>query len=80
MTSTPQSRRDLLKGAIAVAAAAGAGTVATSRRAEAQAGAAPSRPRIDDVLRQAVDAKDVPGVVAMAATDKGLLYDALKAV
>jgi CubicO group peptidase (beta-lactamase class C family) len=31
--------------------------------------------RIDGALRQAVDAKDVPGVVAMAATDKGLLYE-----
>jgi methyl acetate hydrolase len=27
------------------------------------------------VLRQAVEAQDVPGVVAMAATDKGLLYE-----
>jgi len=27
------------------------------------------------VLRQAVDARDVPGVVALAATDKGLLYE-----
>jgi len=27
------------------------------------------------VLRQAVDAKEVPGVVAMAATDKGLAYE-----
>jgi methyl acetate hydrolase len=35
----------------------------------------PSRARIDAVLRQAVDAKEVPGVVAMAATDKGLLYE-----
>ena len=31
--------------------------------------------RIDGVLRQATDAKEVPGVVAMAATDKGLLYE-----
>ena len=27
------------------------------------------------VLKQAVDAKEVPGVVAMAATDKGVLYE-----
>ena len=33
------------------------------------------RARIDSALRHAVDAKDVPGVVAMAATDKGLLYE-----
>jgi methyl acetate hydrolase len=31
--------------------------------------------RIDGLLKQAVDAKDVPGVVAMAATDRGVLYE-----
>jgi methyl acetate hydrolase len=30
---------------------------------------------IDDVLRQAVHAPDVPGVVAMAATDQGIMYE-----
>jgi CubicO group peptidase (beta-lactamase class C family) len=35
----------------------------------------PGRTRIDSVLWQATDAKEVPGVVAMAATDKGLLYE-----
>ena len=77
MTPTSQSRRDVLKGAgaIAAAAAAGFGNLATSRRAEGQGAAAPARARIDGVLRQAVDAKEVPGVVAMAATDKGLLYE-----
>jgi CubicO group peptidase (beta-lactamase class C family) len=33
------------------------------------------RAQIDRVLRRAVDAREVPGVVAMAATDKGLLYE-----
>jgi len=74
MTSMPYSRRDLLKGAVAVATTVGVGTIAVSRRAHAQAGAA-QRGRIDAVLRQAVDAKEVPGVVAMAATDRGLLYE-----
>ena len=37
-----------------------------TRRAHAQAGRGA---RIDSVLKQAVDAKEVPGVVAMAATD-----------
>jgi methyl acetate hydrolase len=68
--SSPQTRRDVLKGAVAVAAAASVGAT-TMRRAGAQGGAA----RIDGVLRQAVDAKEVPGVVAMAATDKGALYE-----
>src|SRR3989442_13092357 len=73
MTSTPHSRRDVLKGA-AIAAAASVCAV-SSRRAEAQGGTTQSRAQIDGVLRQAVDAKEVPGVVAMAATDKGLLYE-----
>lgn len=34
-----------------------------------------SRAHIDSALRQAVDAREVPGVVAMAATDTGLLYE-----
>jgi len=67
-----QTRRDVLKGAAAVAAAVSIGATA-SRPARAQGTA--SRARVDGVLRQAVDAKDVPGVVAMAATDKGLLYE-----
>jgi methyl acetate hydrolase len=77
MTSTPLSRRDLMKGTAAIAAGAsvGIGSLTISRRAEAQQGATEPRARIDSVLRQGVDAKDVPGVVAMAATDKGLLYE-----
>ena len=71
MTS-PQSRRDVLKGTAALAAAASVGTATPTRRAHAQAGRGA---RIDGVLQQAVDAKDVPGVVAMAATDKGVLYE-----
>jgi CubicO group peptidase (beta-lactamase class C family) len=31
--------------------------------------------RIDAVLRRAVETKEVPGVVAMAATDKGVIYE-----
>src|SRR5437867_3573338 len=73
MTPTRPSRRDVLKGAVAIAAAASTAT-ATSRRAGAQ-GAAQARAQIDGVLRQAVDAKEVPGVVAMAATDKGVFYE-----
>ena len=77
MTSTPLSRRDVLKGMMALTAAASLGvdTATRSRRAEAQERAALPRARIDGALRHAVDAQDVPGVVAMAATDKGLLYE-----
>jgi len=45
------------------------------RRASAQGSVVQARTRIDSVLKQAVDARDVPGVVAMAATDKGVLYE-----
>ncbi len=68
MTPVP-NRRDVLKGVAATAAVALAGS---PRRARAQAGRGA---RIDGVLKQAVDAREVPGVVAMAATDKGLLYE-----
>jgi CubicO group peptidase (beta-lactamase class C family) len=61
--------------ALATAASVGVATTTRLRRATAQERAAIPRARIDGVLRQAVDAKDVPGVVAMAATDKGLLYE-----
>jgi uncharacterized protein (DUF1501 family) len=72
VTPTSPSRRDVLKaGAVITAAASvGLGQAFTARRAHAQGGAAQSRARIDGVLKQAVDAKEVPGVVAMAATDK----------
>jgi methyl acetate hydrolase len=77
MTSTPLSRRDMLKGTVALAAALSVGvdTTRRSRRAVAQESTSLPRARIDGSLRQAVEAQDVPGVVAMAATDKGLLYE-----
>ena len=64
------SRRDLLKGAAVVVATAS--SIGLGHR---RAGAQAARSRIDDVLRQAVDARDAAGVVAMAATDKGVLYE-----
>jgi CubicO group peptidase (beta-lactamase class C family) len=33
------------------------------------------RPQVDAVLREAVESGEVPGVVAMAATDRGVLYE-----
>ena len=71
MTPSSHSRRDVLKGTAAIAGAGCIG-LAGGARASAQGTA---KARIDDALRRAVDAKEVPGVVAMAATDKGLLYE-----
>jgi methyl acetate hydrolase len=72
------NRREVLK-ATAAAAAAAAGATPAGRVARAGVGA-PPRPRpdklnqIDAVLRAAVAAGDVPGVVALAATEDGLVY------
>src|SRR5262249_6216769 len=66
------SRRDMLKGTAAIAATTAVGHGAAPRRAYAQTGRGA---RIDGLLKQAVDAKEVPGAVAMAATDKGVLYE-----
>src|SRR5437016_5894225 len=75
MTASSPSRRDLLKGAAAITAATAVGIGgATTRRAHAQTPSA-SRARIDAALKHAVDTREVPGVVAMAATDKGLFYE-----
>lgn len=58
------SRRGVVAGAASIIAAG------TASRAEAQGG----NPAIDRILQQAVDANRIAGVVAMAATDKGPLY------
>src|SRR5262245_53299401 len=73
MAETSLSRRGVLKGAAAMTAAASVG-MGAARRARAQGGG-PARAQIDAVLRQAVDAKEVPGVVAIAATDKGVICE-----
>src|SRR5438874_13607253 len=74
MTPAPHSRRDLLKSATAITVLASTG-LGRVRDVRAQGSVAPERARIDAVLKQGVDAKDVPGVVAMAATDKGVVYE-----
>src|SRR5260221_11489091 len=70
MAQKQPSRRDVLKTAAALTAAASFGGAGLVR---AQTG--PSFAGVDAVLRQAVEARDVPGVVAMAATDKDILYE-----
>ncbi|HXJ82545.1 MAG TPA: serine hydrolase domain-containing protein [Candidatus Methylomirabilis sp.] len=74
MPSIPPSRRDVLKGTVALVAGTSLGAM-TCRRARAQGSVGPARAQIDSVLRQAADGQEVPGVVAMAATDKGVLYE-----
>ena len=72
MTTRRQTRRDILKATAALTATASVGTII--RRAAAQGGAAQSR-QIDAVLRRASDAREVPGVAAVAANDRGVIYE-----
>ena len=69
MTGRRHSRREVLQATAALTAAASLG-VTVGRAVAAQPHA-----QIDAVLRRATEAKEVPGVVAVAATDKGLLYE-----
>jgi len=64
------TRRDVLKTAAALAA----GTLGAHRAAGAQPGAG-AFGRIDTALRAGTSVGDVPGVVAMAATDRGVVYE-----
>lgn len=75
MTEQP-SRRDVLVSASALTAAASVGGAAPARAQSAKAQGAQFA-RVDTALRAAVDAKEVPGVVAMATTDKGLVYEGI---
>jgi CubicO group peptidase (beta-lactamase class C family) len=76
MIAMHQSRRDMLKTAsalVAVTSVAGqAGRRAAAEEARLAGGAVA---QIDQALSQAVDAKIVPGIVAIAATDKGVVYE-----
>jgi CubicO group peptidase (beta-lactamase class C family) len=71
MTIRQQTRRDILRATAALAATA---SIGVARPVSAQNGTARSR-QIDAVLRHATDAKEVPGVVAVAANDKGVIYE-----
>jgi methyl acetate hydrolase len=72
LTTRSQTRREILKVTAALTATASVGAVIG--HAAAQGGAAQSR-QIDAVLRRATEVKEVPGVVALAANDKGVIYE-----
>jgi methyl acetate hydrolase len=67
------SRRDILKASAALTAAASVGGVVSGAFGQDRTGTPAAQ--IDTVLRRAAEAREVPGVVAMAATDKGILYE-----
>ena len=71
------TRRDLLKttATLAATSAFALNHAALTRAKEPTDAAAGTLPQVDAVLRAAVSAKDVPGVVAMAATETGVVYE-----
>jgi CubicO group peptidase (beta-lactamase class C family) len=65
------TRRDALLRTLALAGASGLRPVAAATPQSAQ----PRNPHIDSILQGAVNAREVPGVVAMAATDRAVIYE-----
>jgi CubicO group peptidase (beta-lactamase class C family) len=75
MTNRKQSRREILKAGAVLAGAASFPAYVRLAAAQGKASPGNASAQIDTVLRRAVDGKDVPGVVAVAATDKGIFYE-----
>src|SRR5919201_2259040 len=75
MTNRKQSRREILKAGAVLAGAASFPAYVRLAAAQGKASPGNASAQIDTVLRRAADAKDVPGVVAVAATDKGIFYE-----
>ena len=75
MTRMHQTRRDLLKSAAALSAAVSFAKIGTTPSAAAESGRKDALAGIDQAFRKAADAKEIPGVVAMAATGDGILYE-----
>jgi methyl acetate hydrolase len=68
---TRLTRRDALLQTLALACASTLRPVA----AAAPQAAAPRNSDLDSILQRAVNAREVPGVVAMAATDRAVIYE-----
>ena len=77
MTNEYRSRRDVLRTATAVAAGSSiAGlTGFRTQAADSDPALSSSLGQVDQALRQAVDTRTVPGIVAIGATDKGIVYE-----
>jgi methyl acetate hydrolase len=78
MSYSNPDRRTVIK-TISTLAAASSVAKFTAGRAEAAAaadpGLSPALGQIDQALREAVNARTVPGIVAIAATDRGIVYE-----
>src|SRR5437870_2737084 len=77
MTPKHPSRRDVLKTAAALTAF---GPIGTGGVARAQNAKGPSLTQLDAALRASIEAQDAPGLVAIAATDKGIMYESVLGV
>jgi len=75
MTRMHQTRRDLLKSAAALSAAVSFAKIGTTPSVAAESRRKDALTEIDQAFRQAADAKEIPGVVAVAATGDGILYE-----
>jgi len=71
-------RRTVLRTITTLAAASSMAKMTTAPAAaatESDPGLSPAFGQVDQALRQAVNARTVPGIVAIAATDKGVVYE-----
>jgi methyl acetate hydrolase len=75
MTKMNQTRRDLLKSTVAVSVALPFANIGIMPSSAAEGTKKSALTGIDEILRQAADAKEIPGVVAVAATPNGILYE-----
>ena len=72
MKKRTPSRREVLRSAAILAVA---GPALAGRAVQAEVARPAGAPRIDAVLRTAIGSREVPGVVAMAANEDGLIYE-----
>jgi CubicO group peptidase (beta-lactamase class C family) len=75
MTRLRQTRRELLKSTAAMSAAVSFAKYGITPSWSAAGAKKDALNVIDEVLRQAADAKEVPGVVAVAANSDGVIYE-----
>ena len=75
MTSSKQTRRAVLKSAAAVSVAASCAKYGTPFAAASEAARKDALSGVDQALRQAAEAKQVPGVVCVAASSDGIIYE-----
>ena len=75
MTGIRHTRREVLGAATAVAAATPFAFPFGRAMAQGRQGVNGSRATIDTVLRRFVESKEVPGIVAIAGTDRGVIYE-----